>query len=156
MTTNRLRPDRGWVNQKTHPRGPNGRGLCRFCGAEVPKGSRTFCNAAEVHEWKLRTQPAYLREQTWRRDHGICSACGVDTDLLRKEAATLSRLDRVILLRAKGFCPTATLWQADHIVPVSEGGGQCGIDNIRTLCHPCHATATAALRKRLAANRAKP
>jgi len=33
----------GWVNERTHPRGPNGRGLCRWCGTEVPKGRRTFC-----------------------------------------------------------------------------------------------------------------
>ena len=27
---------------------------------------------------------------------------------------------------------------ADHIVPVDEGGGQCTIDNFRTLCDKCH------------------
>ncbi len=40
-------------------------------------------------------------------------------------------------------------WQADHIVPVAEGGGECGLDNMRTLCTPCHKAATRALRKRL-------
>jgi 5-methylcytosine-specific restriction protein A len=44
-------------------------------------------------------------------------------------------------------------WDADHIVPVIEGGGECGIDNFRTLCIPCHKAETAALRKRMARRR---
>jgi 5-methylcytosine-specific restriction endonuclease McrA len=33
---------------------------------------------------------------------------------------------------------------------VIEGGGACGIDNLETLCRPCHKQETAKLRKRLA------
>ncbi len=44
-----------------------------------------------------------------------------------------------------------SLWDADHIVPVVEGGGQCDLRNIRTLCVRCHREATRALRKRLRA-----
>ena len=40
-------------------------------------------------------------------------------------------------------------WQADHIVPVSEGGGECDLDNFRTLCTRCHAQETARLKHRL-------
>lgn len=29
-------------------------------------------------------------------------------------------------------------WQADHIIPVSKGGGACSIDNFQTLCIECH------------------
>lgn len=43
------------------------------------------------------------------------------------------------------------LWEMDHVVPVVEGGGSCGLDNYRTLCWACHNRETAALRKRLAA-----
>jgi 5-methylcytosine-specific restriction endonuclease McrA len=43
-----------------------------------------------------------------------------------------------------------SLWDADHIIPVAEGGGECDLDNMRTLCLKCHRIATAALRKRLA------
>ena len=43
------------------------------------------------------------------------------------------------------------LWHADHIVPVVEGGGECGLDNLRTLCLRCHKDETRAL----AARRAK-
>lgn len=29
-------------------------------------------------------------------------------------------------------------WHADHIIPVYKGGGMCQLDNLRTLCVPCH------------------
>lgn len=42
------------------------------------------------------------------------------------------------------------LWHADHIKPVFQGGGMCTIENLRTLCVPCHADVT----KKQAAQRA--
>jgi hypothetical protein len=38
----------------------------------------------------------------------------------------------------------------DHVIPVCEGGGLCGLDGYRTLCIPCHRKVTAELRARLA------
>ncbi len=35
-----------------------------------------------------------------------------------------------------GYLPH--LWEADHIVPVKDGGGCCGLENYRTLCRKCH------------------
>jgi 5-methylcytosine-specific restriction enzyme A len=42
-----------------------------------------------------------------------------------------------------------SLWDADHILPVVEGGGECDLDNIRTLCLRCHRVVTADLRERM-------
>jgi len=42
------------------------------------------------------------------------------------------------------------MWQADHIVPVVHGGGCCGLENIRTLCLPCHKRETKELARRRA------
>ena len=42
-----------------------------------------------------------------------------------------------------------SLWDADHILPVAEGGGECDLDNIRTLCLRCHRVVTAQLRERI-------
>ncbi len=39
------------------------------------------------------------------------------------------------------------LWDADHIIPVKEGGGLCGLENMRTLCIKCHKNVTALLYK---------
>lgn len=44
-------------------------------------------------------------------------------------------------------------WDADHIIPVIEGGGLCTVDGYRTACQPCHKRATAELAKRRALRR---
>lgn len=38
-------------------------------------------------------------------------------------------------------------WEADHILPVVEGGDS-NLENLRTLCHPCHCGVTTELRLR--------
>jgi len=125
----------GWCDVRTMPRGPNGRCLCRQCGAEVPVGRLTFCSKGCVDQWQIRTSAAYARQKVFDRDHGVCAKCGVDVfaDIRRTR-------------RSKG---SGDLWQADHIVPVAEGGGECDLSNLRTLCTACHRIETAALRKRL-------
>jgi hypothetical protein len=35
-----------------------------------------------------------------------------------------------------------TIWDADHIVPVEHGGGECDLANYQTLCWWCHAEKT--------------
>jgi 5-methylcytosine-specific restriction endonuclease McrA len=48
-----------------------------------------------------------------------------------------------------------TLWDADHVIPVTEGGGECELSNMRTLCLKCHRLRTAELLKRLRKARAE-
>lgn len=50
---------------------------------------------------------------------------------------------------ALGYLRDQHLWEMDHILPVVEGGGACGLDNLRTLCRDCHKRVTAELRVRL-------
>jgi 5-methylcytosine-specific restriction enzyme A len=133
------------------PKGPNGRTLCRWCNLEVPKGRLTFCSDFCVHEWRLRSDAGYLRERVFERDRGVCAICGVDTVA---EFAHLKRLRgraRLARLASWGMRPGSrrSLWDADHILPVAEGGGECDLENLRTLCLLCHRKATAALRERL-------
>lgn len=99
-----------------------------------------------MHQWKLRTDPAYLREQVFARDRGVCAACGINTATLRRDKRKLDYGARRIFEREWGR--RKHLWDADHIVPVCEGGGECDLSNMRTLCLRCHREATAALRKR--------
>jgi 5-methylcytosine-specific restriction enzyme A len=141
----------GWVDRKNTPRGSNGRGLCRWCSLEVPPRRYTFCSEFCVHEWKLRSQPGYLREQIFKRDKGICAHCGIDT---MREHIRLKRTRgerRVALMIHWGLKVRRrkSLWDADHILPVMEGGGECDVDNIRTLCLRCHRLVTAHLRERI-------
>ena len=141
----------GRVRRSDLPRGLNGRGLCRWCSLEVPPRRFTFCSAYCVHEWRLRTQPAYLRDQVFLRDKGRCSGCGVDT-LFELRRLRRSRGVRRLEMMAHWGLKTKlrkSLSDADHIVPVIEGGGECDLANIRTLCLRCHRVAKAALRERI-------
>ncbi len=140
----------GWADRPSLAKGPNGRILCRWCNLEVPKGRVTFCSDWCVEEWRLRSDPGYLREKVFERDRGVCSACGVDChqawhNLRRLRGAARLRAWRDWGVRAGS---RKSLWDADHIVPVVEGGGECDLQNIRTLCLKCHRAATADLRKR--------
>ena len=142
MSTRRTKPG-GWVKRQ--------RGLCRWCGAEVPQGRFTFCGERCVHQWKLRTDPGYLRAEVFARDHGVCAQCGLDTEALRRGKRKLDYAARRQFEREWGL--RRHLWDADHIVPVVEGGGECDFSNMRTLCLKCHRAATAELRKRRGAAR---
>lgn len=139
------------MDRRAVPRGPNGRGLCRWCNLEVPRGRYTFCSDFCVHEWKLRSQPAYLRQQVFLRDRGVCAFCGADTVAVARKLRYSRGPRRLALLVEWGLKARTrkTLWDADHILPVAEGGGECDLENLRTLCLPCHRNATAALRLRL-------
>ncbi len=142
----------GWLDPADRKRNESGRPLCRWCGHEVGKGRRTFCSAVCVHEWKLRADSGYLRDHVFHRDKGVCAECGADTVALRRDLRKLDYAARRQFLRTWGLKEGArkSLWDADHIRPVAEGGGQCDLSNIRTLCLLCHRASTAALRKRLA------
>lgn len=128
------------------PKGPNGERLCRNCRGRMPDDKRKHnCSAECTKEWMCKTSPTAMRQAVFERDKGICAACGADTMI----GWVRSPLWRHI---ARG---TGDRWQADHIKPVIEGGGECGLGNYRTLCIPCHKAETAALRKRMAARRAE-
>ena len=83
MSLHRISPAAGWVDASKLPKGPNGRALCRQCSAEVPKGCRTFCSDACVEQWKLKTQPGFMRRRVEQRDEGVCRQCGRDTETLK-------------------------------------------------------------------------
>jgi len=146
----------GWVKPAEIERGASGRPLCRWCRAEVPGRRRTFCSDTCVHEWKLRTDSGYLREKVFARDKGICAECGVDTTGIRRDVRKLDYAARRRFFKEWGLREGSrkSLWDADHIVPVAEGGGQCDLTNMRTLCLRCHREATAALRVRLLKSKA--
>ena len=134
-------------------RGENGRALCRWCKLEVPSGRRTFCSEWCVHEWRQRSDPAYLRECVLERDKGICALCGTDTLAEWRRLKRMPFARRHLALKEWGLpALRRSLWDADHIVPVVEGGGECDLSNLRTLCLRCHRRETAALRQRRASS----
>ncbi len=138
--------------RRTRLRGPNGRGVCRRCGTEVAAGRRTFCSDECVHDWRLRTDPGYLREHVFARDRGVCAICTLDTVEFYRRFRMLPARKR-FELRSRLDMPAGreSFWDADHVVPVAEGGGECDLGNLRTLCLWCHQAETAKLRGRLKA-----
>ena len=136
-------------------RGPNGYRLCRWCQKEVQPPRITFCSAACLHEWKLRSDVKYLRKFVYERDLGICAKCGTDTRYTRIEienAARTSMLESghwywedhpiyLACIRKYGLTvrkARGSLWEADHIVEIADGGGLADLSNIDTLCIKCH------------------
>src|SRR5947209_4294869 len=126
----------GFADRAALRKGQNGRSLCRWCGLEVPPRRFTFCSAWCVHEWRLRTDASYLREQVFLRDRGVCAICQADSRTAHLELKRSRGAHRQELLARWGLkrFNRQTLWDADHIVPVAEGGGECDLENIRTLC----------------------
>jgi len=118
------------------------RGVCRWCGEPIlhevgPKqgevNRRRRWHQACVDDYNL-SDPREARRLTRRRDRGVCGECRLNTNQLKREVKGRGRAAR---LRALGFKPRQSLWELDHIVPLIDGGGH-GLDNLQTLCVPCH------------------
>ena len=156
------------------PMSPEGLPLCRWCKLLVLPPRETFCSDKCVHEWRLRTDSGYVRGLLFERDHGVCSECRVDTmalhDAFRRAChAALGFPSAWVLnhrrphpahvpifarLRALDIDPhRRSFWDADHVVPVGDGGGECGLDGYRTLCIPCHKKSSATYASQRAARR---
>jgi 5-methylcytosine-specific restriction enzyme A len=131
------------------PKGPNGGCLCRWCGLETPPGRLTFCSDWCVEEWRLRSNPSYLRERVLERDRGMCAACGLDCVAEFRRIKRLRGTSKLKALSEWGQRARKSLLDADHVVPVVEGGGECDLSNMRTLCLKCHRLHTAELRERM-------
>jgi 5-methylcytosine-specific restriction endonuclease McrA len=139
----RVEPDR-WGKPD---RNADGQPICRWCrGPITAPRRRTFCSDACVHEWRLRSSPPYVREQVWKRDSGICRLCGADVGA----AVRLWKRERPPAADRRGrraWRARRPRWEADHILPVADGGGECGLENYRLLCRACHVGVTAQWRR---------
>ena len=139
------------IPAKDLPINKDGFKMCRWCGGSVIPPRRTMCSQECVHELMIRKSNRYLRDCVFKRDHGICSICNKDTKNIAKDLLYFLENNlieyyenlmkeenihkkRKIWKRKHG----GGLWDADHIIPVKEGGGSCGLENIRTLCIKCH------------------
>lgn len=139
--------NRGFIDPKSLPINFEGFRCCRYCNKSIRPPKRTFCSNDCIHEYRLRTNNSYLRNKVFERDKGICAMCGTDTKLIAKEIQSCKSGDEKNRLLKQNNIPKTrkilrrnggSLWDADHIVPVKDGGGQCGLENIRTLCISCH------------------
>lgn len=122
-------------------RNPAGEPICRWCRGPVTPPRRTFCSDGCVHEWKIRSSPWYVRQQIKKRDKGICQICGFNVLKAHREWTRSKPPVRDRAAR-RAWRAERPRWEADHIIPVADGGGECGLENYRLLCRPCHVSIT--------------
>lgn len=104
------------------------RGICSLCGSDAGTATRAIEHIRQIDRWDFRL-----------------------TYLENRDRTAVSREAVALILAAWGVTDESrALWDADHIVPVIEGGGGCGLDNYRTLCVTCHRGETATLATRRA------
>ncbi len=156
------------------------KGKCRQCGDTLTGRRTAYCSDACSLEFSIPRVWSVAVGQVWRRDKGICALCGRDPAPIKatlrgfkariqdcktyeeRRIIEAERQEFITHLNREGFHLSAhswgvmdgELWQVDHILPVVEGGGGCGLSNLRTLCTGCHKKETKALAARRAnANR---
>eukprot|EP00397_Hematodinium_sp_SG-2012_P009207 GEMP01009283.1.p1 GENE.GEMP01009283.1~~GEMP01009283.1.p1 ORF type:complete len:968 (+),score=233.49 GEMP01009283.1:149-3052(+) len=135
----------------------NGLFLCLECNAPIRERpaeaeSDLFdtgkCRAA----WFVKRSSASIRRQLFDLEHGVCQKCKLDTYTLFLDIRHRTREEQLPILRSRcpllAAIPSVTsrldcltegmFWEADHVVPVWMGGGQCGLENMQTLCVICH------------------
>ena len=96
-----------------------------------------------------------VRDRVFERDRGVCAVCGLDCIAEFQRLKRLRGPARIAAVSAWNVRSRMSLWDADHIVPVVEGGGECDLSNMRTLCLRCHRTHTQQLRERVRVRRAE-
>ncbi|XP_024170416.1 DNA annealing helicase and endonuclease ZRANB3 isoform X3 [Rosa chinensis] len=141
--------------------------LCKLCQTpcESPNAKEPeyfedlFCNLDCYGEYRIRTSNRSIRHELFQLERGVCANCQLDchklvehirplSDVNRRQyiekfAPRVARLKKLLERLVKD--PTeGNAWHADHLVPVYLGGGECRLENMRTLCVACHSDVTRA------------
>jgi 5-methylcytosine-specific restriction protein A len=149
------------ARQFPHLQNVAGMPICRWCRKELAGRRKSWCSETCKDEALIRCWPSHARFMVGQRDHGVCALCGIDTEKLRNRVRVIywklrqrgklhqaRRIERIFI--SNGWPGLQrSWWEADHIKPVCQGGGECGLENYRTLCVPCHKKETAKLRKQI-------
>ncbi len=126
---------------------------CRWCLKPVPSHRHTWCGNACIESYAQIWDPHVLKRLAFARDRGVCQLCHRDTEQERKSVPKPGyyRTPRdVSAILALGYPEAAAValstrrvwYELDHVIPVVEGGGAGGVDNLRTLCWICHKAET--------------
>ena len=133
------------ASRKAPERDESGRILCRECHTPVPRGRYAYCSDAHAVAYLIRVKPE-VAGLAYRQEYGSrCRACGQD------EITCMELYERAVALLRGTPCELLLspfkMWELDHIRPVADGGGECGLDNYRLLCSACHGNVTASWRR---------
>ena len=104
------------------------KGVCRACGGPIPARASFWCSRACSDRYWSAHSWSEARKAAVKRDGGRCVLCGSQEGL-----------------------------EVDHIAPRNGEGYRNGChhhpENLRTLCHRCHANVTAGQAKERAGKR---
>jgi len=95
---------------------PSLSGVCA-CGCGIKLTGRKTrwasrdCNTIAYQSYSIiKGNGSFIRSGLFQIEAGFCRKCGVYDEN----------------------------WEADHVIPVSQGGGGCDLTNFQTLCQDCH------------------
>eukprot|EP00056_Hartaetosiga_gracilis_P007950 m.114128 g.114128 ORF g.114128 m.114128 type:complete len:1223 (-) comp12812_c0_seq1:69-3737(-) len=134
---------------------------CKYCKKMIQNKhtlQQTFCSHECWELFNIKTGSSNtIRRRLFELEGGVCQLCGLNTHELFQRIRAIDKPEH----RRKVLCSTrfqfmkttriasiaqrpseGDFWQADHINPVCEGGGESDISNFRTLCTPCHSKET--------------
>ncbi len=126
-----------------------------MCDTELSGRRTSWCSDECSDAYYRITSSAFLRAETFERDKGVCGYCGIDTYAIERRVKALDYLARKAawkVLNENGFNSYQSMWQADHVIPMAEGGSS-EPSNIVTSCTPCHKAKTAEQAARTAMQR---
>jgi hypothetical protein len=134
---------------------PAAAGACAWCGGALPARRRSWCSdgCGELfwanHWWSV------ARSAVKRRDRYRCTQCGASGP--KRPARTKHATHRAYLaaMREWRAAKKVARLEVNHIVPCAGQHAQLScahhLDNLETLCMPCHKVHTSALRARVSA-----
>lgn len=145
---------------RTPPRKPNPRtpkGFCVWCGAKCEGRRRSWCSDKCVDEYRIANFAGAAQKAAWERDEGKCASCGSTPESRRQWRARRNQWKRypppeyeagTLVTWIENVDPG---WNADHIIPLwsvdraaPDAFRFWRIENIATLCEPCHKAKTKA------------
>lgn len=116
-----------------------GHRLCRWCSQPI-EGRGVYCGRPCRDAFLIRRSPEYAGHRYRVLNGSRCVGCGADEEkcfALYRQAANL-----LAGTPAEAFLLPFQMWHLDHIRPVADGGGECGLENFRLLCCLCHGGVT--------------
>ena len=137
-------------------------GRCRLCEEPLTGKRKSWCSEECSTSYYIVTSSSVLRYHVYNRDHGVCATCnmpcvdleiqiyGYDTMLkLPTPQSAVKRSHHMVMamraeMQKRGFSVASnrSFWDADHYEALEEGGSW-RLENVQTLCVPCHKKKTA-------------
>lgn len=107
-------------------------GICSHCGIDTKKVASKLSRALR---WTVPEHHRFFKKGVYDREKHQAAVKIAERHRRRWYAAAEKRR---ATLKAEGWPGSSrSLWEMDHVIPYSEGGLTV-LENVRTLCLPCH------------------